>query len=81
MLAGIALVPVIFAILATNYPDIPLGFETATAVKLLVNPLVIVAALALFCYITRVGAYIESAEDGIIAKVSGSKGQTEVDKF
>jgi fucose permease len=51
VLALIALVPVIFAMLA-KYPDVKLGFEMATAAKLLVNPVVIVAALALFCYIS-----------------------------
>ena len=52
VLALIVLVPVIFAILATNYPDIKLGFEVSTAAGLLINPVVIVGALALFCYIS-----------------------------
>ena len=52
VLALIVLVPVIFAILATNYPDIKLGFEASTAAKLLVHPVVIVSALALLCYIS-----------------------------
>jgi fucose permease len=51
VLALIALVPVIFAILA-KYPDVKLGFEAATVAKLLASPVVIVAALALFCYIS-----------------------------
>ena len=52
VLALIVLVPVIFAILARNYPDIEVGFQASTAVKLLVHPVVIVSALALFCYIS-----------------------------
>ncbi len=51
VLALIALVPVIFAVLA-KYPDVKLGFEAATVAKLLVSPVIIVAALALFCYIS-----------------------------
>lgn len=51
-LAVIALAPVIFAILATNYPDVQIGFKASTAVGLLVHPVVIVSALALFCYIS-----------------------------
>jgi len=52
VLAGIVLIPVIFALLATKYPDVQIGFEASTALKLLVNPVVIVAALALFCYVS-----------------------------
>jgi len=52
VLALIVLAPAIFAALATNYPDIQLGFEASTAVRLLVHPAVIVSALALFCYIS-----------------------------
>lgn len=51
VLALIILVPVIFAVLA-RYPDIKLGFEASTAVKLLVHPAVIVSGLMLFCYIS-----------------------------
>lgn len=51
ILALIMLVPVIFAILA-KYPDVKFGFEASTAAKLLVHPVVIVSALALFCYIS-----------------------------
>ena len=52
VLGVIVLIPVIFAILAKNYPDVQIGFKASTAVGLLVNPVVIVAALALFCYIS-----------------------------
>ena len=52
VLGVIVLVPVIFAILAKNYPDVQIGFQASTATGLLVNPVVIVAALALFCYIS-----------------------------
>lgn len=51
VLALIALVPVVFAVL-TEYPDVKVGFEASTAVKLLVDPVVIIAALMLFCYIS-----------------------------
>jgi len=44
-------VPIIFAISATDYPDFGPGFELAEAVALLGNPVVLVAALTLFCYI------------------------------
>jgi fucose permease len=52
VLAVIVLVPVIFTVWAGNYPEIAVGFEASAALKLLVNPVVIVAALALFCYIS-----------------------------
>ena len=51
ILALMTLAPVIFAILA-QYPDVKFGFEVSTAAKLLVHPIVIVSALALFCYIS-----------------------------
>lgn len=52
VLGVIALVPVVFAVLAKNYPDVQIGFQASTAAKLLINPVVIVSALALFCYIS-----------------------------
>ncbi len=51
ILGLIILAPVIFAILA-QYPDVKFGFEASTAAKLLIHPVVIVSALALFCYIS-----------------------------
>ncbi len=52
VLAVIALAPFILALIAKNYPEIAVGFEFSTAANLLVNPVVIIAALALFCYIS-----------------------------
>ena len=51
-LAVIVLAPVIFAVIATSYPSVQIGFEPTTAIKLLVNPIVIIAALTLFFYIS-----------------------------
>lgn len=50
-LAVIALAPVILAIIA-QYPKVPAGFAISDAVALLKEPVVLVAALALFCYIS-----------------------------
>ena len=52
LIALIAFVPVIFALFTTSYPALPpAGFDIANAVALLGNPAVLVAALALFCYV------------------------------
>jgi len=51
VLGVIVLVPVIFALLAT-YPEAPAGFALGDAFALLAKPAVLVAALALFCYIS-----------------------------
>jgi fucose permease len=48
-LAGIILVPVVLAALAT-YPKSEVAFELASAVAMLGKPAVLVAGLALFCY-------------------------------
>lgn len=50
-LAVIAVVPVILAIIA-KYPQVPAGFAISDALGLLKEPTVLVAALALFCYIS-----------------------------
>jgi fucose permease len=50
-LAIIAIVPVVLAIIA-KYPQTPAGFVFSDAVALLKQPAVLVAALALFCYIS-----------------------------
>lgn len=50
-LAVIAVVPVILALIA-KYPQVPAGFAISDAVGLLKEPAVLVAALALFCYIS-----------------------------
>jgi fucose permease len=51
VLAVIALAPVVLAIFA-KYPQVPAGFAISDAVALLKEPAVLVAALALFCYIS-----------------------------
>ena len=51
ILAIIVLVPVVFALLA-KYPPIKAGFALSDAFALLKEPAVLVAALALFCYIS-----------------------------
>ena len=51
VLAIIVLVPVIFAIFA-KYPPIKAGFAIGDAFALLKEPVVLIAALALFCYIS-----------------------------
>lgn len=50
-LAIIAIVPVVLAYIA-RYPQVPAGFAISDAVALLKEPAVLVAALALFCYIS-----------------------------
>jgi len=50
-LAVILLVPVVFALIAT-YPEVKAGFAIGDAFALLKVPAVLVAALALFCYIS-----------------------------
>lgn len=52
VLAVIAFVPFVFALLAKGYPDVRLGFEFGTAAQVILHPAVLVAALALFCYIS-----------------------------
>ena len=51
VLSIIALAPVILALIA-KYPQVPAGFAISDAVGLLKEPAVLVAALALFCYIS-----------------------------
>lgn len=50
IIAGMVLVFAAFALLST-YPRVSTGFELAKAVRLLSHPLVLLAALALVCYI------------------------------
>ena len=50
-LAVIVLAPVVLAILAT-YPEIKVGFELSKAFALLYEPVVLVSAFVLFCYIS-----------------------------
>jgi fucose permease len=51
-LAVIVLAPVALAIICTTYPVSEAGFVLADAFALLVKPVVLVAALVLFCYIS-----------------------------
>ena len=60
----IGILPLIFLIFAltTSYPQVSTGYKFSMAVKLLGKPGVIIAALALFCYIsleTTMGAWIK----------------------
>jgi fucose permease len=51
VLAIIAFAPVVLAIIA-KYPQVPAGFAISDALALLREPAILVAALALFCYIS-----------------------------
>ena len=51
VLALIVLAPAVLAVIA-KYPQVPAGFSISDAVALLKEPAVLVAALALFCYIS-----------------------------
>jgi fucose permease len=51
VLGVIAVLPVVLALIA-KYPQVPAGFAISDAVALLKEPAVLVAALALFCYIS-----------------------------
>jgi len=51
VLAIIALAPVVIAVICTTYPTIKAGFVVTDAIALLKEPVVLIAALALFCYI------------------------------
>ena len=51
VLGAIIFVPVIIALLATNYPQSEARLDAGTAVGMLTQPAVLVAAFVLFCYI------------------------------
>jgi len=52
IIALITFLPIIFALATTQYPELPpAGFKLGDAVDLLGNPAVLIAALALFCYV------------------------------
>ncbi|MFH1070413.1 MAG: MFS transporter [Candidatus Glassbacteria bacterium] len=73
LIALIVLVGIIFALVTTSYPELPAGgFNIAGAVALLGNPLVLVAALALFCYVG-----LEASMGGWITTYLTSIGLTE----
>ena len=50
IIGGIVLIPIIFALMATDYPSLP-GYDIGSAFTLLGTPVVLVATLVLFCYI------------------------------
>jgi fucose permease len=56
VLAIIAIAPGVLAVLA-KYPQVPAGFALSDAVSLLKEPVVLVAALALFCYISMESSF------------------------
>lgn len=52
IIAMLVLVPVVFALAVTSYPALPpSGFQLTTSLAQLTNVVVVVAAIALFCYI------------------------------
>jgi fucose permease len=52
IVALVAFLPVIAAFVASDYPALPpSGYQVGKAVELLANPVVLISALALFCYI------------------------------
>ncbi len=60
----------IFALTA-KFPTVPTGFELSKAFKLLASPPVILAALALFCYISleiSMGTWIRKVLEEVLAK-------------
>ncbi len=57
--------------LTASYPTVPTGFSLAKALSLLAQPAVLVAALALFCYIAlevSMGSWIRRLMEEILAK-------------
>ena len=52
----IVLLPVVVALLA-KFPEVKIGFKASTALAMLGQPAVIVAALALFCYCSLEGSF------------------------
>ena len=71
IIAVILLIPVIFAII-TVLPDVPTGFEMSKAFGLLASGIVIIAALALVCYIG-----LEFSMGGWISTYASSLGFTD----
>jgi FHS family glucose/mannose:H+ symporter-like MFS transporter len=87
-LSIIAAVILVFAFcsMASTYPQVSTGFELSRAVKLLAKPMVLIAALALVCYIglestmniwirtlmtELFGADLEAVDNAVIARNAG----------
>ena len=76
IVGAILLIPIIFALWTTSYPELP-GYETGSVFGLLGTPVVLVASIVLFCYIAlevSMGGWITSylTEVGFTAsKASG----------
>ena len=83
IVALVALVPVIFAMTTTTYPpQPPSGFDLGAAFGLLANPIILAAALALFCYVgleASMGGWISSYLTSI--GLSESKANTTLSGF
>jgi FHS family glucose/mannose:H+ symporter-like MFS transporter len=59
--------------LTASYPSVPVGFRFANALSLLSKPAVLVAALALFCYIAlevSMGSWIRKLMEELLGKTS-----------
>ncbi len=82
VLAAIAVIPVLFAFLGQDFPKAPLGFSLSDAAGLLLNPVVIFTALALFCYISLESSFsnwIAPYAKQVISKDFPSLAETTVD--
>lgn len=82
VIAVLQLVFLAFAMTAT-YPKVSIGFQFSQAVKLLTKPAILVAALALFCYISleiSMGTWIRSVMNELYASagVAGGAAKTGV---
>ena len=82
VIAVLQLVFLAFAMTAT-YPKVSIGFQFSQALKLLTKPAVLVAALALFCYISleiSMGTWIRSVMNELYASagITGGAAKTSV---
>jgi fucose permease len=71
---ALMLVFLVFSLIA-SYPSVPIGFSLAKAVALLSKPAVLVAALALFCYMSlevSMGSWIRRLMEELFAKQSST---------
>ena len=69
---ALMLVFLVFSLIA-SYPSVPIGFSLAKAVALLSKPAVLVAALALFCYMSlevSMGSWIRRLMEELFSKQS-----------